>query len=85
MSNRKVLSRSHTAFDQTVEDIVDWCIQRDLNPKDVRLAGMANLRWVSEETEAERLGRERFDAEREQRMISWEKDTLKRLKEKYGE
>ena len=77
--------RSHTVRDATVEDVAIWCIEQQLDPKEVILAGSVGLRWQSPQTKKEREMQEKWDRERVEREEEWERRTYARLKEKYGD
>jgi hypothetical protein len=62
----------------TVESLVDWCIQRGLDPSEVTLSA-GHLKWDSPETDAERERREHYAALADQRRIDWENETIARL------
>lgn len=68
--------------DATLEDLVDWVLQRGLRPSDVVVTG-GHMRWQTIETDEEQLERERYQADRDRRTLEWERATYERLNEKF--
>lgn len=68
--------------DATLEDLVDWCLQRGLDPSGVVVTG-GHLRWESPLTDDERQARDEYRAKQEQRTLEWELATYERLNEKF--
>lgn len=81
---RSTVKRSHTFRNATVEEVGIWCIEQQLDPKEVTLAGAVGVRWESPETQAEEERRQTWEKRQAETMEKWERDTLARLKEKYG-
>jgi hypothetical protein len=50
-----------------VEDVAIWCIEQQLDLKEVRIAGVINLVWESEETQSESIRRYRWEKEQIER------------------
>ena len=83
MTEERMLRRSHTVRGATVEEVAIWCIEKQLDPKIVNLAGVVNLWWESPETKKEAEMREKYEREHIARTEAWERKTLARLMEKY--
>jgi hypothetical protein len=79
----RMVKRMDNVRDCTVSELIDWCVQRDLSPLDATITS-AHVKWESPETDAERERREKWVAEHLARTEKWERETLERLKEKYG-
>jgi hypothetical protein len=81
---RNILKRSdNIPKDFTISDMIDWCVERDLSPMEVRLTGGGHLFWESLETDEEMERRLRFWKERDDRHEQWEREMLAKLKAKY--
>jgi hypothetical protein len=68
----------------TVADTIDWCMQRGLDPAEVRYSGGGHLYYESPETDEERDRRLEFLAKQEASTEKWERAMLEKLKEKYS-
>jgi hypothetical protein len=83
--DRQIMKRSDAIPKNfTAADMVDWCFQRNLDPREVHLTG-GHMFWESVETDEEMERRLKFWKERDDRHEAWERDMLAKLKEKYGE
>lgn len=83
MKEAKPMKRIDNVHNITVSELIDWCVQRDLSPLEVTITA-AHLKWESPETEKEAERRIRWNAEHLARTEEWERETYKRLLEKYG-
>ncbi len=76
--------RMESVRDCTITDLVDWAVQRRLDPADVKVSA-AHLKWLSEQTDEERAERETWRKAAAQRQEKWERETYTRLKAKFEE
>jgi len=81
--SEKMVERFNDVRDCTVSELVDWCVQRNVNPSEARITS-AHVKWQSPQTDEERERYEKWLAEHEARTEKWERETLQRLQEKYG-
>ena len=81
---RMVKRTDYAAKGFSVADTLDWCIQRDLDPLDVRYSGGGHLYYESPETDEERDKRLEWTERQEKSRTEWEIREYARLKEKYG-
>lgn len=76
----RILRRiEYIPHDATVAEMVDWCMQRGLDPEVVKLSG-GHVKWESPETDAERARREEYAEKAAARHDQWERETYERLK-----
>lgn len=69
----------------SVAQLLDWLTEEDRPPWDeVYLVG-GHVRWVRPATDEERAAWAVWKAEADARTVEWEKATLARLLEKYGD
>ena len=66
----------------TVQELIDWCIERNLSLEQVNIT-QVGLKYLSPESDEERERREQFQADHARRTEAWERETLARLKAKY--
>lgn len=66
----------------TLQELIDWCIERDLPPDRVRIT-QVGMKYLTPESNEERTRRLNFEREHRERTEAWERSTLARLKEKY--
>lgn len=66
----------------TVQEVVDFCLQRGLDLETTRLTG-GHMQWSRPETEKERARYAVWQAETAQRTENWERATYDRLREKF--
>lgn len=71
------------SFKGTVDELVSWCMQRELDPTAVEVTG-THLRFQSPETPEEAQRRAEYQASAERRHREWERGYWQRLIEKYG-
>lgn len=69
-------------FKGSVDELVTWCMQRELDPTVVEVTG-THVRFQSPETPEEAQRRAEYTARAERRHQEWERDTYLRLREKY--
>lgn len=79
-----LVTRQENVRDHTVAELVDWCVQRNLDPANVKALGNTPLTWTEPRTQEEVDRLAKFQADRAARTEAWERETLARLREKYG-
>jgi S-adenosylmethionine:diacylglycerol 3-amino-3-carboxypropyl transferase len=79
----RLLERVEWVRDVTVDQLVSWCIQRDLDPSVVSITS-SHLKFVTPETADEKKRREEWEYQTGQRTEKWERETLARLTAKYA-
>ena len=83
--DRRLVKRvEYTIKGHSVADIVDWCVQRGLDPTKVRHSGGGHFEWETLETDEERDRRLKHWREQDERQLKWEREMYAKLKEKYG-
>jgi len=81
---RQAVLRMDSVRDCTVSELVDWCVQRNIDPAEVKVTA-AHVKWSSLETVEERDNRLAWWEETDARHTKWEFEMWERLKKKYGE
>lgn len=82
-SSEPVLRKRHETFDAgTVDELVDWCLRRGLDP--ARVTVHASVKFDTPETPEEVAARVEYQAKAAARLEAWERETWKRLTQKYG-
>ena len=66
----------------TVQDTVDWCLQRDLDPAKVRFTG-GHLQYESPQTDREAEYAATWERQAAERRERWERETYDRLRAKF--
>lgn len=66
----------------TVQEVVDFCLQKGLDLEGTRLTG-GHMQWSRPETEKEAERRAYWVAEQAKRTANWEAETYARLREKF--
>ncbi len=82
MTEPRMRNRIEVVHDLTVSDLVQWCLQRGIDPDTATVTG-GHVRWQSPETDAEREQAERYWAEQQARKDRWERETYERLRAKF--
>jgi hypothetical protein len=70
------------SFSGTVQEVIDWTLQRGLDPTAVAITA-CHLKWQSPETPQEAERRAEFQAAQDRRHEEWERVTWERLKAKF--
>jgi IS1 family transposase len=67
----------------SVDDLVNWCLQRGLNPESVEVTS-THLVYFTPMTDEEVARKEAFAQAAIERTEKWERESLARLQAKYG-
>lgn len=78
-----MIKRIESVQNIPVSDLLDWCVHRGLDPDTVTVTA-AHLKWESPETEKEAERRAIWQGDRDRRHEEWERETYKRLTEKFN-
>lgn len=81
-SEPRLINRVESVHDLSAQEVVDYCLQRGLDPAAVTVTG-GHLKWKSPETEAEAADAARWKAQSDARHEVWERETYDRLKAKF--
>lgn len=77
------IKRMEHVINVTIDDLVQWCIERGLDPDEVTISA-AHLKWVSPQTEAEAKRAKEWADQSAARTEEWEREAYARLKAKFG-
>lgn len=83
MADEPVIRNRVEHFKGSIDELVTWCFQRELDPREVEITG-THLRFQTPETPEEAERRRKYDEDSRRRHEEWERETWRRLQQKYG-
>lgn len=80
---RKIIHRTEQFHNLTINQIVDWAIERQLDPDVIKLSG-GHFTWESPQTDREYEQWKAWDDQSTRRREKYEKEQWERLSQVYG-
>jgi hypothetical protein len=81
--SEQVMVKRVESFSGSVDELVDWCVQRGLDPSEVAIPS-CHLRFEAAQTPAEAERRAQWEEAQRKRTEEWERRTYERLDAKFG-